>query len=175
MYTIIKNNKLKKILVVKGKDRRAGMDSWYVTGEKSLREVPGAILTILYNRANSNKEITKFSDNETAARRVIVLLDDLSDAPVASLIPDKPIKKGRGVIQAFHEACLRPQGGTIIEIVQILAVKFPNRKPSSMENTVRINLNKNYIDKRGYTMTVEKEPARKGKVYRLTPKQGKLI
>ena len=176
MYSIIKSDILKKIFVVRGKDTRDDAEVWHVTNEHTLKMVPGPVLTFLYNKAQpEDKKIKKFEDSKTAAKRVFPLLEDmcpeeaLSSEQTAKLAK-KELNKPPGVIKTFYKACLRNEGCTILEGVAILTVAIPKRKPASMENTIRINLNRNYIEKRGYDMTVTKEAGRKGKIYRLKVK-----
>lgn len=123
-----------------------------------LEPVPTSVLVDLYNIANPQGHIKKFSDRTTAINRTFIYMKALSETKgtpaVAHLSkepkPPKPPKAPReprtgsvrtkiGIIATMNEFLIAGPH-TIAEVVAHLSTRFPERDPKSMLSTVRVNL-----------------------------------
>lgn len=124
--------------------------SYLVKGESDLAKVPTVNLIGIYNQANKQNPVTKFSDRATAEKRVwpIIAAVNGNEAKhkVAASEPAEPkapkVKKEKkpGIIFTIFTACEMPDGASLEELKALLKESFPEKNIDAMVRTARLNI-----------------------------------
>ena len=128
-----------------------------------LKKLSTKELVDMYNKSNPGSTIKKFSDRSTAVKRVLALNISASEKPAKASKPKK--EKKAGVIATFKDFCMG-EGRSIEEILDHLAAYFPDKKKSSMKNTIHANFRPKNVSKWG--MKLNKTKSEKGIIYKLS-------
>ena len=131
-YTIYYDKPSAPAVVEAGAEIKGDPKECFLVGaECDLHDVPGPVLTALYNRANPKAPVKRFSERRVGAKKVYPLLKKLvGKAPKvetkskAKKTPAAGTKKKTGVGARVNELLLKGQGTD--EILEVIAKEFPD-------------------------------------------------